>query len=64
MKTRSQTDPDLDIKPKYNKLKCLAVRWYLYATSNTHVTFEAEFIKKLSNTDAELKKDVAYKKRV
>ena len=30
--------------------------------SNTKVTFEAQFIKKLSNTKAELKKNVAYKK--
>ena len=30
--------------------------------SNTKVTFEAQFIKKLSNTKAELNKNGAYKK--
>ena len=30
-----------------------------YILSNAKATFEAQFIKKLSNTEAELKKDVA-----
>ena len=30
-----------------------------YILSNAQATFEAQFIKKLSNTEAELKKDVA-----
>ena len=30
--------------------------------SNTQATFEGHFIKKLSNTEAELKKSVNYKK--
>ena len=34
------------------------VRWYLYAVSNIKLTFDS--IKKLSNTEAELKIDVAY----
>ena len=29
-----------------------------------HLSFEIQFIKKLSNTEAKLKKDVAYKKAV
>ena len=33
-----------------------------YVSSNTKATFEAEFMKKLSNTEVELKKSVAYKK--
>ena len=33
----------------------------LYVLSNTLVTFEAQFMKKLSNTEAELKKSDAYK---
>ena len=36
----------------------------LYVISNTLATFEAQFIKKLSNTETELKKSVAYKKSV
>ena len=33
------------------------------AISNTYATFEAQFIKKLSNTNAELKKWVVYEKK-
>ena len=41
-------------KPRYSKYrKCLYVS-----------TFEAQFLKKLSNTEAELKKSVAYKRSV
>ena len=37
-------------------IACIAaVRSYLHAISNTYATFKAQFIKKLSNTDAELK---------
>ena len=32
--------------------------------SNTYATFGAEFMNKLSNTETELKKSVAYKKLV
>ena len=39
------------------------MRECLYVISNTQTTFEAQFIKKLCNTKAELKKSVAYKKK-
>ena len=32
-----------------------------YVLSNTWATFEAQFMKKFSNTEADLKKSVAYK---
>ena len=31
--------------------------------SNTYATFEAQFMKKISNTEAELKKSFAYKRK-
>ena len=31
--------------------------------SNAKATFEAQYMKKLSNTEAEMKKSVAYKKK-
>ena len=34
-----------------------------YDYGNTQATFEAQFMKKLSNTEAGLKKSVAYKKK-
>ena len=37
---------------------------YMYVLSNIWAAFEAQFMRKLSNTDAELKKSVAYKKSV
>ena len=42
----------------------VSVRSYLYVRSKTCTTFEAQFIKKLSNTKAGSKKCNAYKKRV
>ena len=33
-----------------------------YVLSSTQATFEAQFMKKLNNTDAELKTSVVYKK--
>ena len=39
---------------KYTKYKRVAVRSCLYVISNTEATFEAQFIKKLSNTEAKL----------
>ena len=36
----------------------------LICISNTQVKFEAQFMKMLSNTEAELKKSVAYEKKV
>ena len=41
----------------------VSVWWCLYVLSNTQATFEAQFIRKLSNTEAELKRTVAYKKK-
>ena len=35
---------------------------HLYVISNTSTTFEAQFIKKLSNTETEMKNCVASKK--
>ena len=35
----------------------------LYGINNTSATFEAQFIKKLSNTKANLKKCIAYRKK-
>ena len=43
--------------------RSVSVRWCLYVLSNTQATFAAQFIKKLSNTETELKKSFAYKKR-
>ena len=39
-------------------------QYILHKMSKTGATFEARFIKKLSNTETELSKRVAYKKRV
>ena len=45
-------------------LKRVSVRWWLYVLSNTFATLEAKSMKKFSNTEAELKKSVAYKKKL
>ena len=45
-------------------IKYVSVFLWLHLLSNTQTTFEAQFMKKLSNTEAELKKSVAYKKSV
>ena len=45
--------------PNILNIKCVSVQC-LYVLSNTEVTFEAQFIKTLSN--GELKKSIAYKK--
>ena len=37
---------------------------YMYQTTLRSLTFEAQFMKNLSNIEAELKKSVAYKKNV
>ena len=44
--------------------KSVSVWWYLYVLRNTQATFEAQFMQKLSNTEGELKKSVAYEKGV
>ena len=47
--------------PKYTKYKmCLKIKMVL---SNTKARFKVQFMKKLSNTEAELKKSVAYEKK-
>ena len=45
-----------------NNVKSVSVWWCLCILSNTWGTFEAQFIKKLSNTEAELKKKRYLKK--
>ena len=45
-------------------IKFVTVRCWLHVLSNTLATVEAQSMKKLSNTEAKLKKDLAYKKRV
>ena len=45
-------------------VKRVSVRWWLYVLSNTFATLEAKSMKKFSNTEAELKKSVAYKKKL
>ena len=49
---------------KFSKCKRLSVWWCLYVPSNTLATFEAQFMKNLSNTEDELKESAAYKKNV
>ena len=50
---------------KYTNYKFVSVWWWSCAISNTLETSEAEFMKKLSNTEAERIKSVPYKiKRV
>ena len=50
---------------KYSKYKkCFNMMMLLYILINTEATFEAQFMKKWSNTEPELKKGVAYKKSV
>ena len=49
---------------KYTKYKmCLSIVMAI-VVNNTHATFEAQFMKMLSNTEADLKKSVVYKKSV
>ena len=48
---------------KFSKCKRLSLWWCLYIPSNTLATFEAQFMKNLSNTEAELKESAAYKKK-
>ena len=47
---------------KYTRHKKVSIRWCLHVLSNNEATFEAQFIKKLNNTDSELKKRVAFMK--
>ena len=45
-------------------IKTVSLWWCLHVLSNTKATFEAQFIKKLRNTEAKLNKSVTYKKSV
>ena len=44
--------------------RSVSVWWCSYVLNNTKATLEAQFMKKLSSTEANLKKGVAYKKNV
>ena len=57
-------DVDLEMDKNVVNIKYVSAWWCLYVLSNTEATFEAQFMKKLSNTEAELKKSDAYKKSV
>ena len=57
-------DLGLDMGTNIENIKIVSVWWCLSLLSNTSATSEAKFMKKLSNTEAELKKSVAYKKSV
>ena len=43
--------------------KSVSEWWCLYISSNTSATFEGQFMENLSNTEADLKKSVAYIKK-
>ena len=43
-------------------VESVSLWWCLYVLSSTWATFEAKVMKKWSNTEAKLKKSVAYKK--
>ena len=45
-------------------IKRVSVWWCLYAFSNTQATFDAQFMRKSSNTEAEMIQSIAYKKSV
>ena len=58
-KHRSHRDNINRVRPKHGhkleNIKGFSVWWCLYVLSNTHATFEAQFMKKLNNTKAEWK---------
>ena len=58
---KTYIDQNVDIETNIENI-AVSVRQYLYVISNTEETFQAQFIKKLSNNEADLKKSVAYKK--
>ena len=45
-------------------IRIISVWLCTYVLSNTKPTFEVQFMRKLSNTEADVKKSVSYKKRV
>ena len=59
---KKKTNPDVDIELNTRNLEKVTVRWGLYVLSNTSGTFDAQFIKKLSKTEAELKRALLIKK--
>ena len=67
MKTRSQRynikRPRPKHGPKYTKYKMCCSIMMVICIKQYLSLFEAQFIKKLSNTEAEFKKSVAYKKK-
>ena len=48
---------------KYSKYRKGLVWWCLCLSSNTYATFEGQFMKKFSNTEAELKKKRCLEKK-
>ena len=60
----TKIDLDLDMDTNIANIKSFFVSWCLYVLSNNYAKFEAQFMKKLSNTKTELKKSLAYKKGV
>ena len=59
--TSMSIDLDLDCTPTYKNMTCLGM--IMSICNKQHLaTFEAEFIRKLSNVDAEMKKRVLIKK--
>ena len=56
--------PERRQRHKYTKYKSASIRLCLYVLIKPKTTFKAQLIKKLRNTEAELKKGVADKKRV
>ena len=51
-------------RPRSRRKKCLTIMMLIYVLSNTYATLEAQFMKDLSSTEAELEKSFAYKKNV
>ena len=54
---------DLRLDMDTNTANEKSVSVCFYVLSNTEATFEAQFMEKLSNTEAELKKSVVYRKK-
>ena len=50
----------LDMDTNIVNIKSVSVWWCLYVLSNTYATREVQVMKKVSNTEAELKESVAY----
>ena len=61
---RPKIDLGLNMAANIVKIKCVSVWWCLYELTSTWATFEAQFMKKLSNAEADLKKIFLYEKSV